>query len=204
MRTRRVAVFALWLQREEARLIKRVIVSILYHLVWAFSHAAEEWHCLGSAYGVIQCAVFFSATVRRNIRRQQSLINISSLFVHMGLGTTFQIKMGAYTHSYTHTNTQKIQMPVKNSTAVSHLPPHSPVNGKANQISAANQIFISRAIWPSANCVSFKSLSVSSATPPPFSLKNVCLWACLLAPRGGLRGVGGVVCWPLFLLITLY
>lgn len=103
MRTRRVAVFALWLQREEARLIKRVIVSILYHLVWAFSHAAEEWHCLGSAYGVIQCAVFFSATVRRNIRRQQSLINISSLFVHMGLGTTFQIKMGAYTHSYKHT-----------------------------------------------------------------------------------------------------
>lgn len=44
--------------------------------------------------------------------------------------------------------------------------PHSAVNGEANQISAANQHFISRAIWPSANCVSFKSLSISSDLAP--------------------------------------
>lgn len=48
--------------------------------------------------------------------------------------------------------------------------PRTPVNGEANQISAANQHFISRAIWPSANCVSFKSLSISSVPPPPSSL----------------------------------
>lgn len=51
--------------------------------------------------------------------------------------------------------------------------PHSAVNGEANQISAANQHFISGAIWPSANCVSFKSLSISGDPPStPFSPKN--------------------------------
>ena len=73
-------------------------------------------------------------------------------------------------------------------------PPRSPVNGEANQISAANQVFISGAIWPSANCVSFKSLSISSVPPPlPFLLKmsafELAFW---------LRGVAcmglGVVC----------
>ena len=69
--------------------------------------------------------------------------------------------------------------------------PSSAVNREANQISAANQHFISTAIWPSANCVSFKPLSISSPPPtPPFSLKkNVPL--SFLALRGGPHGDGG-------------
>lgn len=48
---------------------------------------------------------------------------------------------------------------------------HSPVNGEANQISAANQHFISRVIWPSANCVSFKSCQSAETPRLPFLLK---------------------------------
>lgn len=86
------------------------------------------------------------------------------------------------------------------------LPPppstHSAVNGEANQISAANQHFISRAIWPSANCVSFKSLSISSDPPPLlFLLKMPAFEPSFWLQGGDLHVVGwgvsggrGVVC----------
>lgn len=70
--------------------------------------------------------------------------------------------------------------------------PHSAVKGEANQISAANQHFISRAIWPSANCVSFKSLSITSDPPSLlFLLKMPAFEPSFSKLQGGdLRVVG--------------
>ena len=113
--------------------------------------------------------------------RQTRLINIPPLFVHMGPEGNGQAWLAnipnkngslrtsacAHTHKYTHA---EIQMSLQKSTKVSCPLLDSPINGEANQISAANQHFISRAIWPSANCVSFKSLSISRV-PLPFLLK---------------------------------
>lgn len=71
------------------------------------------------------------------------------------------------------------------------LLPHLAVNGEANQISAANQHFICRTIWPSANCVSFKSLSISSNPPPlPFLLKMPAFEPSFWVQGGDLHVVG--------------
>lgn len=134
---------------------------------------------LWPANGVTQCAIFFSETVRRHRGRQPSPINIPPLFVHMGLEVYRQLWLDRLSnknvslacvcvcvHAQTHSHR------CKNSRCLSksqhRYPPHTqthnlPVKGEANQILAANQHFIRGAIWPSANCVSFKSLSISRA-----------------------------------------
>ena len=168
-----------------------------------FFHEQQSSDCLWAAYGVIQCAIFFSETVRGDRGRQPSLINIPPLFVHMGLGGYGQVWldslsnkivslcMCANTHAHTHTNSDVSQ---KVNRGILTPPPCSPINGKANQISAANQHFISRAIWPSANCVSFKSVSISSAPPPhPLSLLKMSAFELVAFwPHGvACMGLGG-------------
>ena len=62
---------------------------------------------------------------------------------------------------------QKLRCQSKSQQRYAAPTPHSPVNGETNQTSAANQHFISGAIWPSANCVSLKAVNQHCDPPPP-------------------------------------